>query len=212
MPELVTATGSGALGGFTLFQVCSRIPNPITYSQLTMSPSQFIFISSSSPKRDLPTRTKRKLHAIGGARGVWSLSVRTAVKVNGVPYDRPANPYYAENDSLILGTDAIPSPGFSRVSMSPLSLSTAIYLTRIRGSLGHAPPRGTLRSLLASRASPLVPHPSSKALLSCMCYQTPSVCSSQVRYISLYAVSRHEYQRHSYDRWHGEANNQGHGR
>ncbi|KAF8500474.1 CPSF A subunit region-domain-containing protein [Russula emetica] len=84
VPELVTATGSGLLGGFTLFQ------------------------------RDLPTRTKRKLHAIGGARGLWSLPVRTAVKVNGVPYDRPANPYHAENDSLILGTDAIPSPGFSR--------------------------------------------------------------------------------------------------
>ncbi|KAI0264066.1 CPSF A subunit region-domain-containing protein [Russula aff. rugulosa BPL654] len=84
VPELVTATGSGLLGGFTLFQ------------------------------RDLPTRTKRKLHAIGGARGLWSLPVRTAVKVNGVPYDRPANPYHAENDSLVLGTDAIPSPGFSR--------------------------------------------------------------------------------------------------
>ncbi|KAH8992719.1 CPSF A subunit region-domain-containing protein [Lactarius akahatsu] len=84
VPELVTATGSNSLGGFTLFQ------------------------------RDLPTRTKRKLHAIGGARGVWSLPVRTAVKVNGVPYDRPANPFHAENDSLILGTDAIPSPGFSR--------------------------------------------------------------------------------------------------
>jgi cleavage and polyadenylation specificity factor subunit 1 len=84
VPELVTATGSDSLGGFTLFQ------------------------------RDLPTRTKRKLHAIGGARGVWSLPVRMAVKVNGVPYDRPANPFHAENDSLILGTDAIPSPGFSR--------------------------------------------------------------------------------------------------
>jgi cleavage and polyadenylation specificity factor subunit 1 len=42
-----------------------------------------------------------------------------AVKVNGVPYDRPANPFHAENDSLILGTDAIPSPGFSRVRFVP---------------------------------------------------------------------------------------------
>ena len=208
MPELVTATGSGALGGFTLFQVCSRISNPFT---LTRAHNITIHISSA-PKCDLPIRTKRKLHAIGGARGVWSLSVRTAVKVNGVPYDRPANPYHAENDSLILGTDAIPSPGFSRVSISPLSSSTAIDLTRIRGSLGHAPPRGTLRSPLASRASPSVPRHSSKALLSYMCYQTPSVCSSQVRYISLCALHGREYQRHSCDRWHRAAGHQGHGR
>jgi cleavage and polyadenylation specificity factor subunit 1 len=37
VPELVAATGSGPLGGFTLFQVRSRIPNPVTHSQLTMS-------------------------------------------------------------------------------------------------------------------------------------------------------------------------------
>ena len=61
------------------------------------------------------------------ARGLWSLPVRTAVKVNGIPYDRPANPYHAENDSLILGTDVILSPGFSRVRMS-LSFSTAMDL------------------------------------------------------------------------------------
>jgi hypothetical protein len=114
---------------------------------------------------------------------LWSLPVRTAVKVNGVPYDRPANPYHAENDSLILGTDVIPSPGFSRVRMSPLSFSTAIDLTWMRGSLGHAPPRGTLRSQLASRASLLVPHRSFKALRSYMCYQMPSGCLSLVGYI-----------------------------
>jgi hypothetical protein len=31
VPELVAATGSGLLGGFTLFQVRSRIPNPISH-------------------------------------------------------------------------------------------------------------------------------------------------------------------------------------
>ncbi|KAI0302807.1 CPSF A subunit region-domain-containing protein [Multifurca ochricompacta] len=109
VPELVTATGSGSLGGFTLFQ------------------------------RDLPTRMKRKLHAIGGARGVWSLPVRTAVKVNGVPYDRPANPFYAENDSLILGTDAIPSPGFSRFGTRTPKGDITIT-TRIQGvTVGAAP-------------------------------------------------------------------------
>ncbi len=30
VPELVTATGSGLLGGFTLFQVRSRTPNPVS--------------------------------------------------------------------------------------------------------------------------------------------------------------------------------------
>jgi hypothetical protein len=57
--------------------------------------------------------------------------------------------------------------------MSPVSFSTAIDFTWMWGSLGHAPPRGTLRSQLASRASLSVPHRSSKALRSYMCYQMP---------------------------------------
>ncbi|KAI0313592.1 CPSF A subunit region-domain-containing protein [Amylostereum chailletii] len=86
VPELVAATGFGSLGGFTLFQ------------------------------RDLPIRAKRKLHIIGGARGLWSLPVRQPVKVNGASYDKPANPFQTENDSVIISTDATPSPGFSRVA------------------------------------------------------------------------------------------------
>ncbi len=182
VPELVTATGSGLLGGFTLFQVRSRTPNLV--SSLSAHVISHPHPHPSAWKRDLPTRTKRKLHAIGGARGLWSLPVRTAVKVNGVPYDRPANPYHAENDSLILGTDAIPSPGFSRVRMSPHSFSTAIDLTWMRGSSGHVPQKATLRSQLASKASRSVPHRFSKALRSCMFYRMPSGSSSQVGYIS----------------------------
>jgi cleavage and polyadenylation specificity factor subunit 1 len=102
-----------------------------------------------------------------------------------MPYDRPANPFYLENDSLILGTDAIPSPGFSRVRMSPLSFSTAIDLTRLRSSLVHAPPRGTLRSRLASRVSLSAPHHSSKAPPSYTCCQTPSGYLIRVRCIGL---------------------------
>ena len=71
---------------------------------------------------------------------MWSLSVRTAVKVNGVPYDRPANPYHAENDSLILGTDTIPSPGLSRVSTSP-PLSR-LYSLRGSGAVWHMQSQG----------------------------------------------------------------------
>ncbi|KAA1478696.1 hypothetical protein DENSPDRAFT_845850 [Dentipellis sp. KUC8613] len=105
VPELVAATGSGTQGGFTLFQ------------------------------RDLPFRTKRKLHAIGGARGLWSLPVRQAVRVNGVSYDLPANPFHSENDSVIMSTDANPSPGLSRLSVrSPrgdLSITTRIPGTTV---------------------------------------------------------------------------------
>ncbi|KAI0062778.1 hypothetical protein BV25DRAFT_1855577 [Artomyces pyxidatus] len=109
VPELVAATGSGALGGFTLFQ------------------------------RDLPIRSKRKLHAIGGARGVWSLPVRQAVKVNGVSYDRPAHPFHSENDSVIISTDANPSPGLSRISTRSPKNDISINI-RIPGTtVGAAP-------------------------------------------------------------------------
>jgi cleavage and polyadenylation specificity factor subunit 1 len=74
-----------------------------------------VSISKWFLQRDLPARTKRKLHIIGGARGMWSLPVRQPVKVNGVSYERPVNPYQLENDSLIVSTDASPSPGLSRV-------------------------------------------------------------------------------------------------
>ncbi|KAJ6591099.1 CPSF A subunit region-domain-containing protein [Mycena vulgaris] len=81
VPELVAATGTGSLGGFTLFQ------------------------------RDLPIRTKRKLHAIGGTRGMWSLSIRHPFKTSG----RSLDPSQAANDNLIISTDVNPSPGSSRI-------------------------------------------------------------------------------------------------
>jgi cleavage and polyadenylation specificity factor subunit 1 len=82
VPELVAATGTGHLGGFTLFQ------------------------------RDLPVQVKRKLHAIGGARGVWSLPVRTPFKSNT---SHGQHGEY-ESDTVIVSTDANPSPGLSRIS------------------------------------------------------------------------------------------------
>lgn len=74
-------------------------------------------------QRDLPVRTKRKLHAIGGSRGMWSLPVRQPVKINGVSYEKAVNPYQADNDSVIVSTDANPSPGSSRVCSSFISPS-----------------------------------------------------------------------------------------
>ncbi|KDQ53751.1 hypothetical protein JAAARDRAFT_136615 [Jaapia argillacea MUCL 33604] len=109
VPELVAATGVGSLGGFTLFQ------------------------------RDLPTRVKRKLHAIGGARGMWALPVRQAVKVNGISYERPSNPFQSENDTVIVSTDANPSPGLSRIANRSTKADITIT-TRIPGTtIGAAP-------------------------------------------------------------------------
>ncbi|GJJ10703.1 hypothetical protein Clacol_004930 [Clathrus columnatus] len=89
VPELVACTGSEYLGGFTLFQ------------------------------RDLPTKLKRKVHAIGGSRGVWSLSVRPGSKSAGLHAARSA---LHDDDSIIVSTDATPSPGLSRMaSRSPKS-------------------------------------------------------------------------------------------
>ncbi|KAF8633074.1 hypothetical protein AX15_001523 [Amanita polypyramis BW_CC] len=84
VPELVAATGSGSLGGFTLFQ------------------------------RDLPIRTKRKVHILGGARGMWSLPIRQPVRTSGgISHEKP---WQTENDTFIISTDSNPSPGVSRIA------------------------------------------------------------------------------------------------
>ncbi|KAF9527699.1 CPSF A subunit region-domain-containing protein [Crepidotus variabilis] len=103
VPELVAATGCGPTGGFTLFQ------------------------------RDLPILTKRKVHIIGGARGLWSLPIRQQVKASGISYEKAANPYQVENDTLILSTDINPSPGLSRIASKSAKGDVAIT-TRIPGT------------------------------------------------------------------------------
>jgi cleavage and polyadenylation specificity factor subunit 1 len=58
------------------------------------------------------------LHAIGGARGMWALSVRTPVHANGgSAYERTAN---ADDDTIVVSTDHNPSPGVSRVRLRVL--------------------------------------------------------------------------------------------
>ncbi|RPD55582.1 hypothetical protein L226DRAFT_490064 [Lentinus tigrinus ALCF2SS1-7] len=109
VPELMAATGSGHLGSFYLFQ------------------------------RDMPTRSKRKLHAIGGGRGMWSLPIRQSVKSNGGTFEKPTHPLRGEVDTLIISTDANPSPGLSRISTRSAQSDIAIT-TRIPGvTLGAAP-------------------------------------------------------------------------
>ncbi|KAL4078098.1 CPSF A subunit region-domain-containing protein [Scleroderma yunnanense] len=109
VPELVAATGSGHLGGFTLFQ------------------------------RDLPVRVKRKLHVLGGARGIWSFPVRQSHRVNGTSYEKATSPFVSEHDTVIISTDANPSPGVSRVATRAAKTELAIP-TRIPGTtVGAAP-------------------------------------------------------------------------
>ena len=66
VPELVAATGSGINGGFTPFQV--HFPFSFVI-QLRLD-------SWTLYQRDLPVLAKRKLHIIGGARGLWSSHIR----------------------------------------------------------------------------------------------------------------------------------------
>ncbi|KAJ6481684.1 CPSF A subunit region-domain-containing protein [Mycena sanguinolenta] len=105
VPELVAATGTGQLGGFTLFQ------------------------------HILPTRTKRKLHSLGGARGMWSLPIRQAPKTAGSTPERLLDPLETENDTLVISTDINPSPGLSRLatrgSKGDVSISVRIPGTTI---------------------------------------------------------------------------------
>ncbi|KAF8600601.1 hypothetical protein BDV93DRAFT_608605 [Ceratobasidium sp. AG-I] len=72
-PELTACTGAENVGGFTLFQ------------------------------KDLPTRIKRKVPAIGGARGVWSIALRKSYGPEGL-------------DTVVVSTDLAPSPGISRIA------------------------------------------------------------------------------------------------
>ncbi|KAF8970332.1 CPSF A subunit region-domain-containing protein [Flammula alnicola] len=109
VPELVAATGSGPTGGFTLFQ------------------------------RDLPVIAKRKLHIIGGARGLWSLPIRQPIRASGISYEKPMNPYQTETDTLILSTDINPSPGLSRIATSSNKSDISIT-TRIPGTTIGAGP------------------------------------------------------------------------
>jgi len=45
---------------------------------------------------------------------MWSLPIRQPSKNSGTSFERPVQ---VENDTLILSTDANPSPGLSRVSV-----------------------------------------------------------------------------------------------
>ncbi|KAF9059487.1 CPSF A subunit region-domain-containing protein [Rhodocollybia butyracea] len=93
-PVLIAATSTSArltepgsgLGGFTLFQ------------------------------RDLPVKMKRRMHVLGGSKGVWSFIVRDK-KLTG---DKEGGEGWKEI-RMIISTDANPNPGFSRMTAVPPS-------------------------------------------------------------------------------------------
>ena len=82
-------------------------------------------------QRDLPVIAKRKLHIIGGARGLWSLPIRQPVRASGISYEKPMNPFHAEMDTLIMSTDINPSPGFSRVRLTNFDFSSFLLFLNL---------------------------------------------------------------------------------
>jgi len=62
---------------------------------------------------------KREVRAIGGSRGVWSLSVR--------PGSKSSDMGHGDLDSIIISTDGSPAPGLSRVGFSsPLRIDSSV--------------------------------------------------------------------------------------
>ncbi|PPQ82730.1 hypothetical protein CVT26_000474 [Gymnopilus dilepis] len=112
VPELVTTTGSGPTGGFTLFQ------------------------------RDLPVQLKRKIHLIGGARGLWALPVRVREgRGGGVVVEKglAGTAQGQEVDTMVLSTDGTPSPGLSRIA-TRVGRHDVSITTRIPGTTIGAGP------------------------------------------------------------------------
>jgi hypothetical protein len=125
VPELVTSTGVDKLGGFTLWQ------------------------------STLPIYTKRKIHAICGTRGVWSLAVKQPISSGGGSTSKGTGRGGVERgggsdeeswDTVLIGTDGVPSPGLSRVSLllfrSPLSRVSGVncslaYIRRLPPVVHH---------------------------------------------------------------------------
>ncbi|KZT36486.1 hypothetical protein SISSUDRAFT_989137 [Sistotremastrum suecicum HHB10207 ss-3] len=98
--ELMTSTGVGRTGGFTLYQ------------------------------NFLPTRVKRKMHAIGGSKGIWHIPLRQAPKFNGVATNG--------NHGVIISTDATPTPGLSRVASRSARNDPIIMNRTTKATVGAA--------------------------------------------------------------------------
>jgi cleavage and polyadenylation specificity factor subunit 1 len=79
-------------------------------------------------QRDVPTRLKKKLHALGGGKGMWALSLRKPALATEKGKEKERSKERERKHSVeaeagelmvaVLSTDANPSPGLSRVLFS----------------------------------------------------------------------------------------------
>ncbi|KIK53793.1 hypothetical protein GYMLUDRAFT_49207 [Collybiopsis luxurians FD-317 M1] len=102
VPQLITATSLGHLGGFVLWQ------------------------------RDLPVRMKRRMGVLGGSRGWWSFKLVGGSGGGGSSAGSGGGEKEKEREReregqrgirMVISTDANPSPGFSRITIPSTSLS-----------------------------------------------------------------------------------------
>jgi cleavage and polyadenylation specificity factor subunit 1 len=85
------------------------------------------------------TTLLRKLHVLGGARGIWLLPVRQSQRVNGLSYEKATGPFSVEIDTMIISTDANPMPGVLRIATRTAKIDVSIP-TRIPGTTINTAP------------------------------------------------------------------------
>ncbi|OBZ77259.1 Protein CFT1 [Grifola frondosa] len=125
---------NGVTNGFT------ANANKRTVVHLSLCDSLLAYGSISDMAFALARNGDRAVPELVAATGSGELEgLPTPVKVNGSTYERPANPFHSENDSVIISTDANPSPGLSRIATRNPQADITIT-TRIPGTtIGAAP-------------------------------------------------------------------------
>lgn len=94
---MITASGLGQFGGFTLFRVC-----PALSSALLCLPCL---------QRVMPTQLKKKMPAIAGRKGIWSMRISQDIRTSSKSSKGVSS---AMDDNILFSTDATPAPA-SRV-------------------------------------------------------------------------------------------------
>jgi cleavage and polyadenylation specificity factor subunit 1 len=99
-PLLITASGLGQLGGFSLL----RVRQIHLLNALLLTPIQ----------RVMPTRMKKKMPTIAGRKGIWSMRISQETRTGSKSSTKSApSPL---DDNLLFSTDATPATA-SRVCM-----------------------------------------------------------------------------------------------
>jgi hypothetical protein len=99
-PLLITASGLGQLGGFSLL----RVRQIYLLGVLLLTPVQ----------RVMPTRVKKKMPTIAGRKGIWSMRINQETRTGSKSSTKSAPPLL--DDNLLFSTDATPAIA-SRVCM-----------------------------------------------------------------------------------------------